>query len=137
MAKFSVEEKINAFVRYVNIYHEHEGCYGYHRIRSELANRGSKVKHKKVQRIMKARGLICMVRIKKYKSYKGTVGKNAPNRLEHQFTAEAPNEKWVFISHLMYVQLEESYYRMFLPLSCCSAICTVCDCMQILYKLYR
>ncbi|MBS4223207.1 IS3 family transposase [Lederbergia citrea] len=77
------------------IYEEHEGRYGYRRIRDELANRGKKVNHKKVQRIMKELGLKCLVRMKKYKSYKGTVGKIAPNHLDRQFTADAPNEKWV------------------------------------------
>ncbi|MER2040071.1 MAG: IS3 family transposase, partial [Solibacillus sp.] len=76
------------------IYDEHEGRYGYRRIRDELANRGQKVNHKKVQRIMKELGLKCLVRMKKYKSYKGTVGEIAPNILDRQFTAEAPNEKW-------------------------------------------
>lgn len=78
-----------------SIYEEHEGRYGYRRIRDELANRGQKVNHKKVQRIMKELGLKCVVRMKKYKSYKGTVGKIAPNILDRNFTAEAPNEKWV------------------------------------------
>lgn len=77
------------------IYKEHEGRYGYRRIRDELANRGQKVNHKKVQRLMKALGLKCIVRMKKYKSYKGTVGKIAPNILDRNFTAKAPNEKWV------------------------------------------
>ena len=77
------------------IFNEHEGRYGYRRIRDELANRGRKVNHKKVQRIMKELGLKCIVRMKKYKSYKDTVGKIAPNILERNFTAEAPNEKWV------------------------------------------
>ena len=44
---------------------------------------------------MKELGLKCLVRMKKYKSYKGTVGKVAPNILNRQFTAEQPNEKWV------------------------------------------
>lgn len=77
------------------IYNEHEGRYGYRRIRDELANRGQKVNHKKVQRIMKELGLKCLVRMKKYKSYKGTVGKIAPNILDRNFIAEGPNEKWV------------------------------------------
>jgi len=77
------------------IYNEHEGRYGYRRIRDELENRGRKVNHKRVQRIMKALGLKCIVRMKKYKSYKGTVGKIAPNILDRDFTAERPNEKWV------------------------------------------
>lgn len=76
------------------IYDEHEGRYGYRRIRDELANRGKIVNHKKVQRIMKELGLKCLVRMKKYKSYKGTVGEIAPNILDRHFTAEAPNEKW-------------------------------------------
>ena len=46
-----------------------------------LANRGQQVNHKKVQRIMKELGLKCQVRMKKYRSYKGTVGKIAPNIL--------------------------------------------------------
>jgi putative transposase len=77
------------------IYHEHEGRYGYRRIRDELANRGHKVNHKKVQRIMKELGLKCLVRMKKYKSYKGSVGKIAPNILDRQFVVHKPNKKWV------------------------------------------
>ncbi|MED3804193.1 IS3 family transposase, partial [Lysinibacillus xylanilyticus] len=78
-----------------SIYEEHEGLYGYRRIRDELTNRGKIVNHKKVQRIMKELGLKCLVRMKRYKSYKGTVGKIAPNHLDRQFTADAPNKKWV------------------------------------------
>lgn len=78
-----------------SIYDEHEGRYGYRRIRDELANHGKNVNHKKIQRIMKELGLKCLVRMKKYKSYKGTVGKIAPNHLDRQFTADPPNEKWV------------------------------------------
>lgn len=77
------------------VYNEHEGRYGYRRIRDELANRGKKVNHKKVQRIMKAPGLKCLVRMRKYKSFKGTVGKIAPNILDCNFKAEGPKEKWV------------------------------------------
>ncbi|ENB9405695.1 IS3 family transposase, partial [Bacillus cereus] len=77
------------------IYDEHEGRYGYRRIRDELVNRNRIVNHKKVQRIMKELGLKCLIRMKKYKSYKGTVGKIAPHILERNFTAYAPNEKWV------------------------------------------
>ncbi len=77
------------------IYDEHQGRYGYRRIRDELANREYKVNHKKVQRIMKELGLKSLVRIKKYRFFKGKVGKIAPNILERNFKAEKPNEKWV------------------------------------------
>ncbi|HGE5783328.1 TPA: DDE-type integrase/transposase/recombinase, partial [Bacillus pseudomycoides] len=63
--------------------------------RDELTNRGHKVNHKKVYRIMKELGLKCLVRMKKYRSYKGKVGNIAPNILNRNFQAEKPNEKWV------------------------------------------
>ena len=44
---------------------------------------------------MKQLGLVCRVRIKKYRSYKGEVGKIAPNLLNRSFYAEKPNQKWV------------------------------------------
>jgi putative transposase len=44
-----------------SIYDEHEGRSGYRRIRDELRNRGHKVNHIKVQRIMKELGLKCLV----------------------------------------------------------------------------
>jgi transposase InsO family protein len=35
------------------------------------------------------------VRPKRYRSYKGLVGKIAPNLLERNFLAQRPNQKWV------------------------------------------
>lgn len=78
-----------------NIYAENKGRYGYRRITAELHNRGYAINHKTVQRLMKALGLRCMVRMKKYRSYKGEVGRIAPNLLERDFHAEKPDEKWV------------------------------------------
>ena len=51
--------------------------------------------HKTVLKLMKQLGLQCFVRIKKYKSYKGEVGKICDNLLNREFTATNPNEKWV------------------------------------------
>ena len=76
------------------IYHENHGRYGYRRITMELHNRGYVVNHKTVQRLMKELGIKCMVRIRKYRSYKGEVGKIAPNLIERDFSASAPNQKW-------------------------------------------
>ena len=83
-----VKENITA------IYHENDGRYGYRRITMELHNRGYHVNHKTVQRLMKTLHLKCVVRIKKYRSYKGEVGKIAPNILKRDFSATAPNQKW-------------------------------------------
>lgn len=77
------------------IFNENKGRYGYRRITAELRNFGFMLNHKTVQRLMKETGLICRVRMKKYKSYKGEVGKIAPNLLERNFEAEKPNQKWV------------------------------------------
>ena len=76
------------------IYHENQGRYGYRRITMELHNRGYNINHKTVQRLMKELGIKCMVRIKKYRSYKGNVGKIAPNLIARNFYASAPNQKW-------------------------------------------
>lgn len=77
------------------IYHENKGRYGYRRITAELQHCGLSLNHKTVQRLMKELNLICRVRMKKYHSYKGEVGKVAPNLLERNFEAEKPNQKWV------------------------------------------
>ena len=88
--KYSTEkEEITA------IYHENKGRYGYRRITAELRNRNLPLNHKTVQRLMRELGLVCRVRMRKYRSYKGEVGKIAPNLLNRDFHAEKPNQKWV------------------------------------------
>ena len=77
------------------IYHENKGRYGYRRVTDELRNRKIYLNHKTVQRLMKELGLICRVRMKKYRSYKGEKGEAADNLLNREFRAEKPNQKWV------------------------------------------
>lgn len=79
----------------IAIYHAHKGRYGYRRITIELRNRAIMVNHKTVERLMKQCGIKSLVRIKKYRSYKGSVGKIAPNILERNFESLSPNKKWV------------------------------------------
>ena len=79
----------------VSIYHENKGRYGYRRITIALHNKGIHLNHKTVQRLMKELGLVCRVKIKKYRSYKSEVGKTTPNLLNRNFYAEKPNQKWV------------------------------------------
>jgi transposase InsO family protein len=78
----------------LKIYQENKGRYGYRRITLELKNLGFLINHKTVYRLMTTLGLKSMVRMKKYKSYKGEVGRVAPNLLERNFEATKPNEKW-------------------------------------------
>lgn len=77
------------------IYHENKGRYGYRRITAALRKIGYLINHKTVQKLMKELALICFVRMKKYKSYRGEVGRIAPNLLERNFAANKANEKWV------------------------------------------
>ena len=77
-----------------SIYHENKGRYGYRRITAELHNRNIPLNHKTVQRLMKELGLVCRVRMKKYRSYRGDVGKVASNLLNRDFSTKWPNEKW-------------------------------------------
>ncbi|EFY02236.1 IS3-Spn1, transposase [Streptococcus dysgalactiae subsp. dysgalactiae ATCC 27957] len=74
--------------------HENKGRYGYRRIHLELKNRGYKVNHKKVQRLMTELGLKARIRAKRrYNSYKGEVGKKADNLIKRQFKATQPLKK--------------------------------------------
>lgn len=77
------------------IFDEHQGRYGYRRITLELRNKGVVLNHKTVRRLMNEMGLKCLVRLKKYRSYRGETGKVAPNILERNFKADKPNQKWV------------------------------------------
>ncbi|MGG2134750.1 IS3 family transposase [Bacillus sp. S2(2024)] len=77
------------------IFHEHKGRYGYRRIAWALRNRGMVLNHKTVLRLMSEMNLKSLVRMKKYRSYRGEVGKIAPNILKRDFEAAKPNEKWV------------------------------------------
>ncbi|HWR07719.1 IS3 family transposase [Sporomusa sp.] len=77
------------------IYTENKQRVVYRRITLELKNKGIIINHKTVQRLMKQLGLFCRVRMKKYNSYRGEVGKTAPNILERNFEADKPNQKWV------------------------------------------
>ena len=88
--KWSVERQLIC-----EIYHQNEGRYGYRRIQAELRNQGYIVSGKTVRKLMKELGLKCEVRIKKYRSYKGEIGRIAPNLLERNFYAEAPYTKLV------------------------------------------
>lgn len=78
-----------------SIFHRHKGRYGYRRITATLRQTGEPVNHKAVQRLMGVLNLKSLVRVKKYRSYKGPVGPIAPNILQRQFNATRPNQKWV------------------------------------------
>jgi len=70
--------------------------FGYRRIMGELRKNGMTVNKKKVQRIVQKFGLQVTSftrKSRKYSSYKGKVGKIAPNRLRRRFTTKISHQK--------------------------------------------
>lgn len=76
------------------IFNQNKRRYGVRRIHQELLNRGYKVNHKRVQRLMHKEGLLGKRPKEKYHSYKGEVGKTADNIIDRDFSTTAPLQKW-------------------------------------------
>lgn len=75
---------------------KHNKDYGYRRMLGELRNQGYSINKKKVQRIMQNLGLQVTSftrKSRKYVSYKGKVGKVAPNRIKRRFNTHIPHQK--------------------------------------------
>jgi putative transposase len=70
------------------------GRYGYRRVTAEMHRQNIYINHKVVMRLMEEEGLTSKVRMKKYRSYRGQVGKIAPNIIDRDFKADRPNQKW-------------------------------------------
>ena len=77
-----------------DIYAKHRGRYGYRRITAQLRNEGIAINHKTVRKLLMQMGLKAKRRKQHYRSYKGEVGKVAPNVLDRDFAATKPNQKW-------------------------------------------
>jgi putative transposase len=85
-----------AFLRkeIARIFEENKGRYGYRRICLQLRESGLNINHKTVSKLMANMGLHAYRRKLRYHSYKGEVGRIAPNILQRDFDADAPNRKW-------------------------------------------
>lgn len=77
------------------VYEHHKGRHGYRRITATIRQSGQIVNHKTVQRLMGQLKLKSLIRAKKYRSWRGEVGRIAPNLLNREFSAQQPNQKWV------------------------------------------
>lgn len=81
--------------RVVCIYNKNKGLYGYRRITLALRKElGIPVNYKTIAKIMKKSGLKSVIRVKKYRSFKGDVGKAVENILQRNFKATEPHQKW-------------------------------------------
>ena len=76
--------------------HQNNKDYGYRRMYGELRNQGYIVNKKKVQRIMQKLGIQVTSYTRKsrrYNSYKGKIGRMAPNRIHRRFHTSIPHQK--------------------------------------------
>lgn len=79
--------------RIEGIYRKHKGRYGYRRVCQTLRADGLTVNRKTVSRLMRGMSLFGITPKRHYRSYKGDVGKTAPNVLNRDFSAAGPCEK--------------------------------------------
>lgn len=90
------------------VFDEHKGRAGAPRIAKQLRTEGRRVGKNRIARVMQGEGL----RANAARKYKATTNSNhklpvAPNLLEQDFTASAPNRKWV--SDITYVATDEGW----------------------------
>ena len=75
------------------VYRKHKGRYGYRRVWQTLRVAGLTINRKTVARLMRKMSLFGITPKRHYRSYKGDVGKIAPNVLNRDFAAAGPYEK--------------------------------------------
>jgi putative transposase len=78
----------------IRIFNKNKGRYGYRRVYQQLRAEGIDINHKTVAKLMVEMGLYARKPKLHYHSYKGEVGKIAPNVLQRDFATDAPNRKW-------------------------------------------
>lgn len=89
------DAKLAALIQ--QLFSEHRQVYGSPRIHAALADLGIHVGRKRVVRLMQGLGLSALPnkRRKLQTTTADPTAKYAPNRLDRDFTAQAPNTKWV------------------------------------------
>ena len=78
--------------RISEVFHNSKGRYGVRRVTQVLHNEGLVVNHKRVHKLMREMGLHGNVPKRKHRSYKGDVGKKAPNIVARDFKPAEPLE---------------------------------------------
>ena len=91
--RIEVDKYITEKEEILKIFNANKGRYGYRRILLDLRDNGFAINHKTVLKLMQELGIKGKIRRSKYKSYKGEIGKVAPNILKREFEATKPFEK--------------------------------------------
>jgi transposase InsO family protein/transposase-like protein len=96
-ARLEVADKY-AEVRRVmtDIFERNYRCYGYRRMHASLTKQSVNISEKVVRRLMKQQSLVPIARRRRrYGSYMGEISPAPDNLLNRDFSASAPNEKWL------------------------------------------
>ena len=94
--RFDREDPDDALIQQMQRIRSEHKDYGYRRIHGELLKQGIHVNKKKVQRIMQERGMQVITftrKSRRFSTYKGVVGRIAPNRINRRFTTCLPHQK--------------------------------------------
>ncbi len=79
-----------------DIFERNYRCYGYRRIQACLSDQSVNISEKVVRRLMKQECLVAATsRRRQYGSYMGEISPAPDNLLNRDFSAGAPNEKWL------------------------------------------
>mgnify|MGYP003131491589 FL=1 len=86
--------QVRATIR--NLFEDNYRCYGYRRIDGALRREGVRLSEKVVRRLMAEERLIVKTpRRRRFSAYAGDPTPAAPNLLNRDFRASAPNTKWL------------------------------------------
>ena len=79
-----------------DIFERNYRCYGYRRMHASLTSQSVTISEKVVRRLMKQECLVAATsRRRRYGSYMGKISAAPENVLNRDFSASAPNEKWL------------------------------------------
>jgi len=89
------------------VYQKGRSMYGSPKIHAKLKEEGNLCSKKRVAKLMKKNGIAAQIRKSWKKTTKQGKRKASDNLLNQEFTAEAPNQKWV--SDITYVKTKEGW----------------------------
>lgn len=101
-----------------SLYEKVEGIYGYRRLTLHMRRQTEKpINHKRIQRLMKLKGIQSVIRKKRKKYERSAPQQVAENVLNRKFQAEAPNKKWVTdVTEFKYGNGQKAYLSAILDL---------------------
>lgn len=102
-----------------DIYHAHNGTYGYRRLTDEFnCSHGTNYNVKRIHRLTKAVGLQAVIRRTKPNYRKSTPEVAAENVLGRDFTTHRPNEKWLSdVTEMKYGNAQRLYLSAIMDLN--------------------